>query len=266
MLAEKPSRQHCHEWKTEEEMRNHDMSPIVHAFAAALLVSLLFALNGANAQSAAAATSTNTRAGLANGQQAPPLLVIDSFKAGPYSTPPLATTDATADQSGDKQELLGGSRHIHLAVNNADKRPVSLQVLTTKPALIVNAGYHVYPGLELSYKVPASSAKFMAPYDRFLIDFDGLDHGLDLTITVYDNQSHSSPFTKEVCGFLPFDGPFTLSFPFSRFAKPDVLKLATDIVFIFQPTGWGVDYAITRITSAHGDPSRVGRHIVTCLK
>lgn len=254
-------------------MRNHAMNHLIHAFAPALLVSLLFALNDANAQSAAAATSpnaaasTNASARPSNVQQAPPLLVIDSFKVGPYSTPPLATTvDATADatQVGDKQELLGGSRHEHLAIHNADRQPVSLRVLTTKPALIVNAGYHVYPRLELSYKVPRPSANFMAQYDRFLIDFDGLDHGLDLIITVYDNQSHSSPYTEEVCKFTPFDGPFTLSFPFSRFAKPDVLKHATDILFIFQFTSWGVDYAITRITSAHGDP--IGRHIVTCLK
>ncbi|HEX7137169.1 MAG TPA: hypothetical protein VF219_04965 [Vicinamibacterales bacterium] len=262
MLAESHRGSIATNGRTEEEMRNHAMNHIIYALAPALLVSCLFAFNDANAQSAAAPAS----AGLTSGQQAPPPLVIDSFKAGPYSTPPLATTvdaKAEATQFGDKQELLGGSRHAYVATHNADKQPVSVQVLTTKPALIVNAGYHVYPALELSYKVPAASANFMARYDRFLIDFDGLDHGLDLIIAVYDNQSSSRPYIEEVCKFTPFDGPFTLSFPFSRFGKADV-KHATTILFKFQPTSWGVDYAITRLTSAQGDPG--GRHIVTCLK
>ena len=227
-------------------MKNHPMKHTIHA--SALLLSFLFA------------------SGLAKGQQAQPPLVIDSFKAGPYSIA-LATDDVlvSATQSGDKQELLGGSRLVNLHITSADRQPGSVRVLTTRPALIVNAGYHVYPAPQIVYKVPAGSVNLMSKYDRFLIDFDGLDHGLEMDITVFDNHSHDLPYTADQCKFTPPpDGPFTLSIPFSRVPGPDVLKHTTNIAFTFQPTSWGVDYAVTRIASAKGDPG--GRRIVACLR
>jgi len=70
--------------------------------------------------------------------------------------------------------------------------------------------------------------------------------------------------TGDGCKILPPpDGPFTLSFPFSHFTG-DVLKTTTDLAFIFGPTSRGLDYAITGITAAKGDPA--GKHIVTCSK
>src|SRR5260370_18108998 len=108
-------------------MKNHRMKHTIHAFAPALLLSFLFA------------------SGLAKGQQAQPPLVIDSFKAGSYSIALATDYQGSATQSGDKQELLGGSRLVNLHFTSADKQPGSVRVLTTRPALIVNAGYHVVP-------------------------------------------------------------------------------------------------------------------------
>src|SRR5260370_26193784 len=194
---------------------------------------------------------------------AQPTLLIDRFKVGPYSTP-LTASGGTTIQHGDERELLGGSRSTYRAILNPDAQPVSLQVLTTKPALVVNAGYHAVPSLQLGYKVPRISADLLSKYDRFLIDFGGLDHGVDLYIGVYGADKKVDGHTGEGCKVLAPDGPFTLSFPFARFAAPEVLKQTNTIVFEFQATSWRLDYAITRISSGKGDP--VGKQIVTCSK
>src|SRR5258708_36542486 len=81
---------------------------------------------------------------IGNNANAQPTLLIDSFKVGPYSTP-LTASGGTTIQHGDERELLGGSRSTYLAILNPDAQPVSRQVLTPKPALIANAGYHAIP-------------------------------------------------------------------------------------------------------------------------
>jgi hypothetical protein len=199
----------------------------------------------------------------ANATPAQPSLLIDSFKVGSYSTLPAAG-GATNVQTGDPAALIGGSRTTILQVTNPDKQPVSFEVRTSKPALIYSAGYNVSPGLELHYKIPAASADLVSKYDRFLIDFDGLNHGMLLTIVAFGVDKKIDGHTGDGCKILPPpDGPFTLSFPFSHFTG-DVLKTTTDLDFIFGATSRGLDYAITRITAAKGDPA--GKHIVTCSK
>jgi hypothetical protein len=97
-----------------------------------------------------------------------------------------------------------------------------------------------------------------------LVDFDGLDHGMDLTMTVYGVDPKVDGHTGNGCKILPPpNGPFTASFPFSYFQSSEVLKTTKTLVFNFGPTSTGLDYAITRITAAKGD---VGKHIVTCSK
>lgn len=193
-----------------------------------------------------------------------PTLLIDSFKVGPYSTPLVASGGKKLQTLLDGGEVIGGSRATFLAIENPDKQSVSFEVRTSKPALILSAGYHVYPRLELTYTVPSVSADLISKYDRFLIDFDGLDHGINLSITVFGADPKVAPHTGEVCTVLPPEGPFTLSFPFARFQAPGVLKSTNGITFIFQFTSGGLDYAITRITAAKGSP--VGKHMITCSK
>jgi hypothetical protein len=234
----------------------------------AMLLLAVLGFNEAHAQSTARQNSTvaasNVAGALANGQQAQQTLLIDSFKVGPYATPLVATT-GTKIQTGDPRELLGGSRQTFFQINkNPDTQPVSLQVLTARPALIVSTGYDIFPLLQLGYKVPPVSADLLSKYDRFLIDFDGLDHGLDLIIVVYGDDKKVDGHSGEVCKVLAPDGPFTLSFPFARLAAPEVLKHTNTLVFSFQPTSGGLDYSITRISSAKGDPT--GKRIVTCAK
>src|SRR5260370_17225582 len=96
-------------------MKNHRMKHTIHAFAPALLLSFLFA------------------SGLAKGQQAQPPLVIDSFKAGSYSIALATDYQGSATQSGDKQELPGGSRPLNLHFPHADKQPPPQRSLTTHP-------------------------------------------------------------------------------------------------------------------------------------
>jgi hypothetical protein len=196
---------------------------------------------------------------------AQPSLLIDSFKVGPFSTHSVASSGNNIPNIQTKlngSELINGSRTSYLSFDNPDKQPVSVEVLPDKPALVLSAGYKVSPRLELTYTVPKPSADLISKYDRFLIDFDGLDHGMDLAITAYGVDPKVDGHTGEVCPILPPQGPFTLSIPFSRFAAPDIFKTTNAITFIFQHTSGGLDYAITRITAAKGDPE----HIVTCSK
>jgi len=196
-----------------------------------------------------------------------PSLLIDSFKVGAFSTHSLASSGKNIPNIQTKlngDDLINGSRTSYLSFDNPDNQAVSVEVLTNKPALILSAGYKVSPRLELTYTVPKVAADLISKYDRFLIDFDGLDHGLDLAVTVYGVDPKVDGHTGEVCPILPPPGPFTLSIPFSRFAAPDIFKTTNGITFIFQHTSGGLDYAITRITATKGDP--VGRHIVTCSK
>jgi hypothetical protein len=200
---------------------------------------------------------------------APPALLIDSFRAGAYSMPPLTTTAAkikNPDEQMDLAGVIGGKRQFYLQITNPDKQPVSFQILTSKPALIFSAGYNVYPGLELNYtKIPQASADLISKYDRFLIDFDGLDHSMQFTITVYGVPTKNGDHSSIGCQILPPpEGPFTVSFPFARIPSPEFLKTTTEIHFGFGQVSRGLDYAITRITAAKGDP--VGKHIVTCSK
>jgi hypothetical protein len=210
---------------------------------------------------------SNPRLDPVNAPPAQPSLLIDSFKVGPFSTHSVASSGNNIPNIQTKlngSELIYGSRTSYLSFDNPDKQSVSVEVLPDKPALILSAGYKVSPRLELTYTVPKPSADLISKYDRFLIDFDGLDHGLDLAITVYGIDPKVDGHTGEVCPILPPQGPFTLSIPFSRFAAPDIFKTTNGLTFIFQHTSGGLDFAITRITAAKGDP--VGKHIVTCSK
>ncbi len=197
---------------------------------------------------------------------AQPTLLIDSFKVGPFSTHTAASSGTNIKNpqtSLNASEVIGGSRVSYLTFNNPDKQPVSLELLPGKPALIYSAGYNVSPGLELHYTIPAPSANFGSKYDRFLIDFDGLDHGLVLTIVAWGVDKKVDGHSGDGCTVLPPDGPFTVSYPFSHIT-PDVLKTTTDLAFIFSTTSKGMDYALTKISASKGDPA--GRHIVTCSK
>lgn len=182
---------------------------------------------------------------------------------------PPTTTDAkirNLSEKLDSGEVIGGSRHAYFQITNPDKQPVSFQILTSRPALIISAGYNVYPGLELNYTViPKASADLISKYDRFLIDFDGLDHSMQLTVTVYGVTGKNGDHSSIGCQILPPpEGPFTFSFPFARIPAPEFLKTTTEIHFGFGQVSRGLDYAITRITAAKGDPA--GKHIVTCSK
>jgi hypothetical protein len=196
----------------------------------------------------------------------PPSLTIDSFKVGPFSTHTAAASGTNiknpqTNLSGT--EVIGGSRVSLLTFGNPDKQPVALELLPAKPALIYSAGYNVSPGLELHYTIPAPSANLSSKYDRFLIDFDGLDHGLVLTIVAWGVDKKVDGHSGDGCTVLPPEGPFTVSYPFSHIT-PDVLKTTTDLAFIFSATSRGLDYALTKISASKGDP--LGRHIVTCAK
>lgn len=199
---------------------------------------------------------------------AQPTLLIDSFKVGPFSMHSVASSGTnipTIQTKLNSTELINGSRTVYLSFNNPDKQSVSVEVLTDKPALIASGGYNVSPGVVLTYTIPSASADLISKYDRFLVDFDGLDHGMDFTMTAYGVDPKVDGHTGDGCKILPPpDGPFTLSFPFSHFQSSEVLKTTNTLVFNFGPTSKGLDYAITRITAAKGDPAE--KHIVTCSK
>lgn len=222
----------------------------------AILMLVVFAFN-ATAQHNPALAMNKVTAGPVNAPQAAAPLLIDSFKAGPTS---LMTAE-TSDQTGNPQELLGGSRHIYWTTQSQDRQPGSFQVVSGKPALFVNAGYHVITNVEMSYNVPPAAAD-LTKYDRFLLDFDGLQTGMLLTIVVFGNSNVNNRHTGNGCEFAAPSGPFTLSYPFTHL-EPDVLKKASKIVFELKPLSGGSDYALTRITGAKGAPA--GKNIVTCM-
>ncbi len=225
----------------------------------AMLMLVVFAFN-ATAQHNRGLAMSKVATGPVNAPQAAPPLLIDSFKAGP--TPPVTEVTPDRDWPGNPQELMGGSRHIHWSKVSPDKQPGSYQVVSEKPALFVNAGYHVMTQLQISYKVPPDAAD-LTKHDRILMDFDGLGSEMRVTIVVYGNSKVNDGHTGNDCKVAAPAGPFTLSFPFTHL-EPEVLKKAYKIVFELQPNRGGSDYALTRITSAKGDPA--GKNIVTCMK
>src|SRR5258708_24619301 len=206
--------------------------------------------------------------------QAPPepsTLVIDDFKTGAIDKLiPISSGFPASTQTGN---MLGGSRETVLHVCSADKcgplenpftQTGSVQVLTNKGALVVSAGYKVQPRLEIYYRnIPQQSANLSSKYDQFQVAFDGLDHEVDLAITLYSPDKKNDGHTGSVCKVLPSDRPFVLSFPFSRFPVPEHLKATSNIALVFQTTGaGGLDFAITSIRGAKG--SRTGVPVVNC--
>ncbi len=198
-------------------------------------------------------------------------LVIDDFKTGPTGNSVAGTSGMpTNTQTGS---MLGGSRETVLHICGTDKcgplenpftQTGSAQVLTNKGALVVSAGYKVQPRLEIYYRnIPQQSANLSSKYDQFQIVFDGLDHEVDLAITLYSPDKKNDGHTGSVCKVLPSDRPFVLSFPFSRFPVPEHLKATSNIALVFQTTGaGGLDFAITSIRGAKG--SRTGVPVVNC--
>jgi hypothetical protein len=107
-------------------------------------------------------------------------LTIDDFKTGTTANPIGGTGNLQKSQTGS---MLGGTREVTLEIQSAEKQAASFQVMTGKPALIVNAGYGVTTTLGLGYKVPPAETD-LTRYDRFPIDFDGLDQGMNLNIVI----------------------------------------------------------------------------------
>src|SRR5258708_19069809 len=172
----------------------------------AILMLVVFAFN-ATAQHNPALAMNKVTAGPVNASQAAAPLLIDSFKVGP--TPPVTDVNPDRDWPGNPQELMGGSRHIHWSKVSPDKQPGSYQVVSEKPALFVNAGYHVMTHLEMSYKVPPDAAD-LTKHDRILMDFDGLGSEMLVTIVVYGNSKVNDGHTGNGCKVATPAVPFPL--------------------------------------------------------
>lgn len=185
------------------------------------------------------------------------ITVIDDFKSGEHATPPVLRGKDRQIKDGS---MAGGKRLVNFIIpeTNVFGQVGSFQVRPIDGVMVVSTGYKVFHRVEMGYGIVDLDGHVdplhldLSNFDRFEVDFDGCDLGVNFNIVLSSVDGSSASMGINV---TPSIYPFTVEFPFTHFVhhmgELDFGDLSV-IVLVFQ-SGSAIgsnDYAVTEIRAA----------------
>jgi hypothetical protein len=191
-------------------------------------------------------------------------VLIDDFSTGHYRSPPVKSGGQRSQQSG--AGIVGGTRTVFLtmcdpadcAVQNPYNQGVSYAIARsrtpTRPSVFLqNVPVYAYSRIDINYgAAPAVLDLDLSAADRVRVDLTGLTETLNFNVMLFDNSGFK--YYQGGCNAAPYNGFFSLEFPFDRMAKPAGpidLHHITLIALIFQPSSFigGVEFGMSGVTA-----------------
>lgn len=196
-------------------------------------------------------------------------LVIDDFKTGQYNSPQLKSGIFTNVQTGSMQ---GGSRSITMDIctgsncraQNPFSDVASFKVAASRDpknpawALIQNAGFEVYPRIDLVYgATPGHLDLDLSAYDRLRFNFMSTSETLNFNVQLFDD---TGLYIQGGCNYAAHDGPFALELPFSAFVKPggpiDMTHVTyIDAIFQAASVAGANEFAVDNVSASNSTQS-----------
>ena len=190
--------------------------------------------------------------------------LIDDFATGLYASPQLKSGTFTNVQTGS---MRGGSRSILMTLCGSNCRAgnrfadtASFKVVTSRDnanpvsAMVQNAGFNVYPRIDMVYGEPPGNLDIdLSAFDRLRFDFLGATETLNFNVQLFDD---TGLYIQGGCNYGGYNSAFTLELPLNAFAMPGGpidLRHVTHIDVIFQASSFigASEFAVSNFSASN---------------